>query len=325
MFFSISIPVYNAERYLEKCLKSIIEQSERDFEVILVDDGSKDSSLSICKAWEKRYPGIIRAIEKENTGSLLTRRRCLQESRGEYIYIMDADDYLISNDALKIIKDSIIRNKCDLVFFNCTNNGEEPYFHFPFRNEEIFENGELKRIYSYLISNRGLNPLWNKVFQRSLVDWNEDYSNYSNLTNGTDFFQSIPIVFNSRRALYIDSVLYYYRTENNSNSIVHRFKQTAYDSSMLSFSRLTKYVVSTCNNDFDQLLKNACMKSISTAAYKARLIEKNNINKRVEYLKKISDDHMLYDYFSLKGLSFGRKGIIIMLRLKLIRILAMIL
>ncbi len=271
---------------MEKCLKSIIEQSERDFELILVDDGSKDSSLSICKTWEKRYPNIIRVIEKENTGSLLTRRRCLRESRGEYLYIMDADDYLISIDALKIIKDSIIRNRCDLVFFNCTNNGSEPYFSFPFQNNEIFENVQLKRIYSYLISYRGLNPLWNKVFHRSLVDWDEDYSNYYSLTNGTDFFQSIPIVFNARRVMYIDNVLYYYRTDNNPNSIVHKFKQTAYDSSMLSFSRLTKYVVSTCNNDFDHLLKSACMKSISTAAYKARLIENNNINKRVEYLKK---------------------------------------
>lgn len=64
MFFSISIPIYNAEKYLDECLKSIMNQSEKDFELILVDDGSVDNSLKICYQWAKRYPQHIRVVQK---------------------------------------------------------------------------------------------------------------------------------------------------------------------------------------------------------------------------------------------------------------------
>ena len=107
MFLSISIPVYNAEKTLDQCIKSIIVQTFRDFELILVDDGSTDNSLQICKKWSLSYPEHIRVIHKENSGSLLTRRRCLQESVSKYLYIMDADDYLVDKDALRYIYEAI--------------------------------------------------------------------------------------------------------------------------------------------------------------------------------------------------------------------------
>ena len=101
MFLSVSIPVYNASMYLDECISSIMSQTEDDYELILVDDGSKDNSIEICRKWRELYPDTIRVIEKDNSGSLLTRRKCIEESKGEFLYIMDADDYLMDIDALK--------------------------------------------------------------------------------------------------------------------------------------------------------------------------------------------------------------------------------
>lgn len=114
MFLSVSIPIYNAEKYLEQSIESVLSQSMNDYELILVDDGSKDRSIEICRKWQKKYPQTIRVIEKENTGSLLTRRRCMQESKGDYIYIMDADDYLVDSDMFLKIKNTIDESRADI-------------------------------------------------------------------------------------------------------------------------------------------------------------------------------------------------------------------
>ena len=86
MFLTVAIPVYNVSLYIEECLESILKQTEKDFEIILVDDGSSDGSPAICDAFATKYPNIIRVIHKEHSGSLLTRRICLKEAKGQFIY-----------------------------------------------------------------------------------------------------------------------------------------------------------------------------------------------------------------------------------------------
>ena len=79
-----------------------------------------------------------------------------------------------------------------------------------------------------MIENDNMNPLWNKVFKKELVDWDVDYSLYINVTNGTDRFQLLPIVFNATTMFYCNELFYYYRVDNNNNSIIHRFKDTIF-------------------------------------------------------------------------------------------------
>lgn len=117
-----------------------------------------------------------------------------------------------------------------MVFFNCTTkvNTKEPLFKYPFDKGMTFESDNKASIYRYYIEYNGLNPLWNKVFHRSLIDTDEDYEKKSYVTNGTDRFQSTPIISKAKRIVYLDEVLYFYRTQNNNASIVHTFKQTAF-------------------------------------------------------------------------------------------------
>ena len=97
MLFSIVVPVYNVEKYLEECLDSIMSQAmeiEEGCEVILVDDGSTDSSGEICDRYCKIYQGIIRVFHNTNHGLLYTRRFGYKQTCGEYIVNCDSDDCL---------------------------------------------------------------------------------------------------------------------------------------------------------------------------------------------------------------------------------------
>lgn len=292
MFLSISIPIYNAENYLDRCLLSIVSQTYQDYEIILVNDGSKDNSLNIIKKWHEKYPDKIRYVDKKNTGSLLTRRVCLQESRGDYVYIMDADDYLIESDALQEIHDTLIENQCDMVFFNATtDDNSTSYYKYPFDNKKIFENDELLKIYYMLASGDEMNSLWNKVFSKKLIDWEFDYTPYAGIKNGTDFFQVIPLILNAKKIVYLNKILYYYQTESNDASIMHKFNPFVYESLKCDFLRLEKELAQRglLSTKMKSVLDFRYMKISSTAAYKVRMV-KHDLGYRVELLRKIGND-----------------------------------
>lgn len=97
---SFVVPVYNTEKQLRICLDSILNQTNKDFEVVLINDGSTDNSEQICKEYIKRYPGKFEYISKENTGIADTRNLGISKSKGEYVCFVDADDY-IANDLLE--------------------------------------------------------------------------------------------------------------------------------------------------------------------------------------------------------------------------------
>ena len=93
MLFSVCIPVYNTSKYLDECLASVLCQTEKDYEIVLVDDGSTDGSGALCDRYAARYPHI-RVIHKENEGLMMTRRRGFQEALGDYFICLDSDDAL---------------------------------------------------------------------------------------------------------------------------------------------------------------------------------------------------------------------------------------
>lgn len=127
----VIVPVYNVERYLEKCIDSIINQTFRDFNLLLVDDGSTDKSGEICDRYAQRY-AFIRVIHKENGGASDARNRGLEESGSEYIAFLDSDDY-IDVHYLEILYSILSRNHADLAVCSMRNVLDEQSGrkHFP--------------------------------------------------------------------------------------------------------------------------------------------------------------------------------------------------
>ena len=108
MLFSVIIPVFNASKFLKRCLNSIVCQEFNDYEIILIDDGSTDESPLICDEYSKKY-SFIRTIHKENGGTVSARRRGVVEAKGNYLLSIDADDY-VDSDYFETISKEISKN-----------------------------------------------------------------------------------------------------------------------------------------------------------------------------------------------------------------------
>lgn len=109
---SVIVPVYQVEEYLEKCIESIINQTYKNLEIILVDDGSKDNCASICDRYQKRDNRII-VIHKENGGLSSARNAGLDIATGELVTFVDSDDY-IEEDMLTVLHSNLEENMCDI-------------------------------------------------------------------------------------------------------------------------------------------------------------------------------------------------------------------
>ena len=96
--FSVVVPVYNVENYLSQCLNTLVNQSFKDFELILVNDGSTDTSGSLCEEWGKK-DHRIKVIHKTNEGLGFARNTGIENCTGDYIVFVDSDDYVSYEDA----------------------------------------------------------------------------------------------------------------------------------------------------------------------------------------------------------------------------------
>ena len=116
MVFSVILPVYNVEKYLSECVESILKQTFTDYEIILVDDGSKDNSGKICDEYALK-DSRIKVIHKENGGASDSRNVGLKNASGEYIVYLDSDDYIITDDFLADLYAEIQRKNSDIVLY----------------------------------------------------------------------------------------------------------------------------------------------------------------------------------------------------------------
>lgn len=112
---SVIIPVYNAEKYLHACITSVLRQNVDNYEIIAINDGSKDSSKEIIESYLVKFPTIFKCINQDNAGVEWARYNALQVATGKYVYFLDSDDMLADN-ALRVLYDTIEKNDVDIVY-----------------------------------------------------------------------------------------------------------------------------------------------------------------------------------------------------------------
>jgi len=161
---SVIVPIYNAEKYLNKCIKSLINQTKKELEFILVNDGSTDSSEEIIKSYKDKR---IKYYKNENQGIGKTRNFGIDKATGKYIMFLDSDDYLVTDACEEMYKKAETEN-LDLVVCDFYRIEED-------KKEEIkmpeFKNTTLKK-YPNLLLEINLAP-WNKLYKRSLLEKNK--------------------------------------------------------------------------------------------------------------------------------------------------------
>lgn len=221
--FSIMAPVYNVENFLDKCIRSVLEQGYRNYELILVDDGSTDGSGRICDEYAKR-DGRIRVFHKENEGLVLTRDFALRRAEGDYCVFLDSDDWL-EKDALAILAENIQRTGCDCVIYDAAKVSEdgEKILYYIRSDEAICKKvfSDRRTVHGIVLTAGGYNSLWRKCVRRACFD-GRDYSAYSAMSYGEDLVRSFEIYENAKTFLFINDVLYLYR--RNSTSITRSFQ-----------------------------------------------------------------------------------------------------
>lgn len=163
---SIIIPVYNTEKYIADCLDSVMGQSLKDIEVILINDGSTDSSLEIMKQYQQKYPDKIQLFSKENGGQATARNMAIPLCTGEYIGFVDSDDYIECNMYERMYRKAVDTNadyvECDYVNVMVNEAGEQ---------ERIADYGSRVRAYTDK-KDMFIDPMlapWNKIYRRELL------------------------------------------------------------------------------------------------------------------------------------------------------------
>ena len=125
---SVIVPVYNVEKYLEECVDSLIGQTLKEIEILLIDDGSTDSSGDICDRYAQQYDNI-HVIHKENEGQGKARNIGLLRVHGKYVYYMDSDD-LLEKDSLHFLYDEAERKQLDVILFSAECFSDETDIEF---------------------------------------------------------------------------------------------------------------------------------------------------------------------------------------------------
>lgn len=230
MKFSIIVPVYNADKYLQKCIDSLLNQTYGNFEVVFVNDGSKDNSLNILKQAEKN-DSRIKVVDQNNTGVFQARLNGISAASNDYFLFVDSDDTIALN-MLEIVSEAIQKHDADLVIFNyirCDDEGNT-LLKMPalYEHEKIFDEKNRIELLNKIVTDDVLNSLCFKCMKKEYAYQIHEKNMYHHVKMGEDLLQSLPSLMNFKRAIYLDEALYFYR--DNLASATHKTKVSyAYD------------------------------------------------------------------------------------------------
>lgn len=207
---SIIIPMYNVEKVISRCIESILRQSHKEIEIILVNDGSKDNTKNICEKYSYQDSRII-LMDQKNYGAAVARNKGIEKARGNYIYFIDADDY-IEEDLVEKIIYILKESNADIVQFghNIVSNDGIIIQQRGFVSEFI-DNKECINI--NFVKNKNIdNYLWSKVFKRQLFDNIRIPQFYSS----EDRAVLTEILYKCDNVLISDKILYNHTLSDNS-------------------------------------------------------------------------------------------------------------
>lgn len=225
---SVIIPVYNSEKHISECIDSILHQTVKNIEIIIINDGSTDNSLNICNNYKNGYPEIFNVIDERNCGAPAARNKGIRVAKGRYISFIDADDYIAPEMIEKLLEDAnkynsditICNHFCVYDKGNIIKQPESGYGIWKFDTREKIN------IYQRKFLCKGINEYkpyllmgypWGRLFKRNLLVEN-------NILFDEELHRSEDGIFNilaaqfSKCIIFDDHAYYYYRISDNSLS-----------------------------------------------------------------------------------------------------------
>ena len=293
---SVIVPVYNVEKYLDRCVESIVNQTYKNLEIILVDDGSTDNCPQKCDDWAKKDNRII-VIHKENGGLSDARNIGMQTAKGEYIGFVDSDDFL-DERMYQIMFDIILQTHSDVAECKWTSF---------YKTSEIVYAGEgnIKRKFEVFDTESALRELIlekklkqtvvNKLYKKTSIN-----VQFPKGRINEDDFWTYKVFGNSQKIVYIDIVLYFYY--QRINSIMHNKYSVKRLDGVFARKERMQYVIENYNNIKDY----AILSYIWTCFYNYQVICRNkDIDKKSVYRKFLHKEYC--DNFSIDCISLKSK------------------
>lgn len=286
---SVIVPIYNVEQYLDRCVESIVNQTYQNLEIILVNDGSTDSSGKKCDEWEKKDNRIV-VIHKENGGLSDARNIGLKMAKGEFIGFIDSDD-LINKRMYQELLNLIIQKDADIAECKWVTFEED----FELANIEI--NSKELILYSTeealleLIHQRNIKQtVVNKLYRKRIITVSFPVGKINE-----DEYWTYRIIGNAAKVIFLNSVLYYYF--QRSDSIMH----TSYSLKRLDGVYALKERLIYVKDRFPNIYTNACLSYLWACFYNYQVICRNSeLDPDCNYRKKLHSEYN--DFFSTKAI-----------------------
>lgn len=315
---SIIVPVYNVEKYLHVCINSILNQNFSDFELILVNDGSKDNSGQICDEFAKE-DSRISVIHKKNGGLSSARNAGIDVAKGEYIGFVDSDDW-IDKEMYEILYNNIVRHNAQISVCNlCIMKKNNEFIPNPEDDREIIFTTE--EAMAELISNQKLTfSACNKLFSKSLFQ----ELRYREGIILEDMDLSYKLIYRANTITYTPKPLYFYRYNNTSilrgNFSVKRVdeyyvKKEMYEFYAERFPNVSEYVYadlfftgirlySMILDSKKELIENYKVLITPDKAILKKLIGRKNfgINRKIQLIIFLISPSFLVNIYSYKNL-----------------------
>ena len=279
---SVIVPVYNAEKYINRCIDSILCQTYEDFELILVNDGSKDSSLAILREYEAT-DRRIKVIDQPNKGVAGARNTGLKAATGDFLLYVDADDWIEKN-AIKIAFEQ--SNNADIVFFGSDNASNPEKVKTSIKIErEIWD--QERQMLEFMKHKRMTGMLWNKLIRRSLtkgISFNEK-TGY-----GEDAEFLWQVLKKSKKMVVTNEILYHHVLEQTSIS------HLSFSDKKYSAIPMWESICKEVKKDYPQFFKLAKQDLMCAAVYgmyEARSCKYDN-KVKIKHMRQIARKNILH-------------------------------
>ena len=236
VYFSIIIPVYNTEKYLKRCLDSVLNQSFKDLEVIIVNDCSPGNCEEIISSYKDNRIKYIK--NEQNLGSAWSRINGLSYSKGKYVHFIDSDDMVVEECYIKIKK--YLKNKYEVLCFNGYNffddHIDEPKYHVVSDNK-IY--GKRAAFDDMFFTDNPLRTLWARVFKRDIAIEGAQYMPKDYTCVADDWIFNLFILFHAKSYRSVSDMFYYYYQDNPNaiTAIVENKKEHN-----INFNKLNKNI-----------------------------------------------------------------------------------
>lgn len=311
---SIVIPVYNCEKHIERCINSILKQTYKNLEIVLVNDGSKDKSLEICEKYAQRDNRIL-IFNKENEGVSSARNLGIEKSHGEFISFVDSDDYLEETFCEELINKLY---EYDVDYVACGYKRVYNDKHIEYVNNDFSERivSPIEYLNELLNVQKGYGFAHMKLIKKEVIG---DIKFDIELKVGEDALFNVMLCEKLKKILIYNKALYNYYF--NSNSVVRKFDNNYDKKYIKSMERMTQYI--NLKYKDNTIIKENLQNYI---AYHVLLICVNfcyhpeNENKGIKLLKKICNYPIFktaIKHCSYSNLSLTRKISLFALKHKL--------